>query len=627
MKNKFRIISFVILSLMLNLALSCKKEPVNETPTVKTEDATNITASSVKCNGKIISDGAASIISRGFCWSIDEYPTINNKKTSGGGDVGNFTDSITGLNYLTTYYIRAYAINSIGIGYGNQIKITTLALKPTVRLQSADAIAENSITCASYVISDGGSPVIARGVCWDTNENPTISINKTIDGSGTGSFISSITGLTFATKYYIRAYATNLIGTVYSDQVSVRTHAILPTINTSNINSITSNSASCGGNITNDGGARVTARGVCWSTNQNPTTSNNKTVNGTGVGEFTANLTGLLANTTYNVRAYATNSAGTAYGQQEVFTTGIQLSVASVTTNSASNITINGATLGGNVSSDGNATVTERGIVYTSSIWQSPTISDNKVPIGGGTGTFSVNISGLVSNTIYNVRAYAINSQGTAYGTQVSFRTLANTGNTITDIDGNVYNTVVIGSQTWMKENLKTTKYRNGDAIGTTTPTNKDITTESTPKYQWVYAGNEGFASIYGRLYTWYAATDSRGICPTGWHVPSDEEWTKLTTFLGGEDVAGGKLKETGTSHWRSPNTEATNSSGFTALPGGTRNYNGSFNSLTNLGFWWSSTGNGLDYSRFWYMSFNENTVHIGSYKQMTGLSVRCVKD
>jgi len=140
--------------------------------------------------------------------------------------------------------------------------------------------------------------------------------------------------------------------------------------------------------------------------------------------------------------------------------------------------------------------------------------------------------------------------------------------NTVTDVDGNVYHTVEIGTQVWMVENLKTTKYRNGDLIGTTTPATLDISSEATPKYQWAFEGNESNVNTYGRLYTWWAVTDIRGVCPTGWHVPTEDDWITLTTYLGGEDVAGGKLKEAGTTHWWAPNEGATNSSGFTALPG-----------------------------------------------------------
>ena len=202
-------------------------------------------------------------------------------------------------------------------------------------------------------------------------------------------------------------------------------------------------------------------------------------------------------------------------------------------------------------------------------------------------------------------------------------------GATLTDIDGNVYNTVTIGTQVWMKENLKVTKYRNGDAIGTTTPATKDISGETSPKYQWAYDGNESNASTYGRLYTWYAATDSRGLCPTGWHLPTDTEWTTLTDYLGGTSVAGGKLKEAGTTHWSSPNTSADNSSGFTALPGSYRGYYGSsFFTIGDIGYWWSATEiyTASAWIRNLYYNLSYAYRNYVPYKPY-GFSVRCVRD
>ena len=195
----------------------------------------------------------------------------------------------------------------------------------------------------------------------------------------------------------------------------------------------------------------------------------------------------------------------------------------------------------------------------------------------------------------------------------------------VKDIDGNVYNnTVTIGTQVWMAENLKTTKYSNGDTIGTTL---SDISNESTPKYQWAYNGDESNVATFGRLYTWYVVTDSRNICPNGWHVPSDDDWTALTTFLGGEDLAGGKLKETGVIHWLTPNTEATNETHFTALPGGYRYYTGSFQYLGNRGFWWSSSENSLPQGYFRSMSSLFGFVNRDGTNKQYGFSVRCLKD
>jgi uncharacterized protein (TIGR02145 family) len=197
----------------------------------------------------------------------------------------------------------------------------------------------------------------------------------------------------------------------------------------------------------------------------------------------------------------------------------------------------------------------------------------------------------------------------------------------ITDADGNVYTSVTIGTQVWMIENLKTTKYGNGDLIGTTTPATLDISAEDTPKYQWAYDGNESNVNTYGRLYTWYAVTDTRNVCPVGWHVPTDAEWTTLTTSLGGEDVAGGKLKEAGTSHWITPNEGATNSSGFTALPSGYRLDNGAYKNFGYYDYWWSSTEYSTAIAYLQGMFYDYSSVLRGSSFKQDGLSVRCLRD
>ncbi len=199
--------------------------------------------------------------------------------------------------------------------------------------------------------------------------------------------------------------------------------------------------------------------------------------------------------------------------------------------------------------------------------------------------------------------------------------------NVIKDVDDNVYTSVTIGNQVWMVENLKTTKYSNGDIIGTTIPTTLNISGESTPKYQWAYDDIEVNVATYGRLYTWYAVTDNRNICPTGWHVPTDTEWITLTTYLGGTSIAGGKLKETGTAHWPSPNTGATNETGFTALPAGTRYIDGTFSSIGGPGGWWSATE--YDAASAWNRAMRVYSSSVESYysSKKYGCSVRCLKN
>jgi uncharacterized protein (TIGR02145 family) len=299
-----------------------------------------------------------------------------------------------------------------------------------------------------------------------------------------------------------------------------------PQLTTTNVGSITSNTASSGGNISTDGGADITARGICWSTSQNPTiTLVTKTSNGSGIGSFSSNLTGLTANTTYYIRAYATNSSGTFYGNQISFKSGTS----------------------------------------------------------GGVG-----------------------------------------GQTVTDIDGNVYQTVTIGSQVWMKENLKVSRYRNGNAI----PTNlSDAAWQSSTAGAYaIYNNDFSNNTTYGKLYNWYAVADSRGLCPVGWHVPSDPECTTLENYLGGISVAGGKMKAL-SNLWSSPNTDATNSSGFSGLPGGVRIFDGQFADFGNFGYFWSSTS--FSTSTTWRrrMDYNNGVVDRGDRDKRNGNSVRCLKD
>jgi len=224
---------------------------------------------------------------------------------------------------------------------------------------------------------------------------------------------------------------------------------------------------------------------------------------------------------------------------------------------------------------------------------------------------------------------YSLNTMGLfLLSISISFKSIAQESTeTVQDICGNVYPIITIGKQVWMKEDLKTTRYSNGDSIGTTIPATLDITNEPTPKYQWAYDGNESNAETYGRLYTWYAATDDRNICPTGWHVPSDADWSTLTTYLAGEYIAGGKLKETGIIHWKSPNTEATNESGFRALPGGYRYGNGTFYDIGGTGNWWSSTE--VSANNAWCYTMYNNLRNVNKHygKKTNNLSVRCVRD
>jgi len=301
----------------------------------------------------------------------------------------------------------------------------------------------------------------------------------------------------------------------------------IPVLTTSAVSAITQTTAECGGTITSDGGATVTARGVCWSTNATPTIADDTTNDGTGTGSFTSSITGLTAGTPYYVRAYAINSAGTGYGEIRPFDT---------------------------------------------------------EPSGNGDST-----------------------------------------GTVTDIDDNIYQTIKIGDQWWMAENLKVTHYRNGDSIPNVT-NNYDwdhLTTGAFCNYN----NDEGIVAVYGRLYNWFAGVDSRDLAPTGWHMPSDDEWQVLADYLGGDSTAGGKMKEVGTTHWVYPNTGATNESGFTALPGLGRQWLGSFYGMGYGASFWTSTEYTTDGAIHFYLFNDAEGIYNGSINKQYGYSVRCVRD
>ena len=200
-----------------------------------------------------------------------------------------------------------------------------------------------------------------------------------------------------------------------------------------------------------------------------------------------------------------------------------------------------------------------------------------------------------------------------------------NHSETVTDIDGNVYGTVTIGSQVWMAGNLKTTRYRDGTPISNVTDPTLWYNL-STGAYC-DYNNDPTYSATYGRLYNWYAVNTGI-LAPAGWHVPLDAEWATLETFLGNDNIMGGKIKETGTSHWQSPNTAATNETGFTGLPAGFRSSSGSFYSLTYNGYWWTSTtGTDISYGIYRYVDFNLGSIYRNEDSKVDGNSVRCIRD
>jgi uncharacterized protein (TIGR02145 family) len=296
-----------------------------------------------------------------------------------------------------------------------------------------------------------------------------------------------------------------------------------------------------------------------------------------------------------------------------------------LTTSSITGINSTVATCGGTITSDGGAAVTARGVCWSTA--QNPTVADNKTSDGNGTGSFTSRLQGLSPATPYYVRAYATNSAGTAYGNSVTFTTLDVEPGTVLDYDGNVYHTVTIGTQIWLVENLKVTHYRNGDAITTPGKDMKALKNTLIEGEYWNYDNKDSLGKIYGRLYNYYAVVDPRFIAPLGWHVASDSDWFVLANYLGADSIVAGKLKETGTAHWFSPNTGATNSSGFTALPGGSWNpLTSNFGFIGLAGSFWTSTATGPYYAMGRSLWYNTGYIYRGDSNKVMGWSVRCLK-
>ena len=501
--------------------------------------------------------------------------------------------------------------------------------KPTTTTQQATNITTTSVTLNGMVNANSLNTIVTFE--WGTTASYGSTITPTqspVTGSSAANVSADITGLLPGTTYHFRVKTENVLGITYSNDLTFTTLGQVPSAVTQPATNIQLYSATINGSVNPN--YLSTSVSFEWGTTTsygNTISSTQSQVTGSSSVNVSAALTGLLPGTTYHFRIRTENTLGITYGNELTFTT---LGEApSVTTQSATSLTTISVTLNGFVNANLLNTIVTFEYGTSSSYGNSATATQSPV-----TGNSSVNvnagITGLLTGTTYHFRIKAINDLGTTVGNDLTFSTLT----PIVDIEGNIYNIVNIGSQVWMAENLKTTKYSNGDLIGTTIPATLNISSESTPKYQWAYSGVESNVATYGRLYTWYAVTDSRNVCPTGWHIPTDAEFKTVEDLLGGSIIAGGRMKEVGITHWESPNTGADNSSGFSALPGGNRwnvyvNADEIFQRLgKSAGFWTSTSslyGNVLAWSHS--LQYHNDYVFIMQDDRKVGFSVRCVKD
>ena len=420
----------LIIGICVLAFFACKKdiELLHETvPTVLTDGCEEVTASSAKLYGELKSTGVGvgSGLGIGFYYSTEHTPTSSDKYIIAKYKYGEelFTATLTELSENTTYYVRAYARNNVGEVLGETVSFTTLSKKwPTMGSTSVTNVTTNSATLNGIVTSAGTSTVKERGFCISTAETPTIADSCIAVGSGIGSFNYTLTELDDGVTFYVRAYATSEVGTEYGETISFTTaSAQLPIISTKSVSEITLNSATLYGQLESEGTSSVTEKGFCYSTtSQTPTLLDEHViVNGSTIGSFSSVLTSLSEGTTYYFRAYATNNKGTAYGETISFTT---QSLPETSTIEVSNITTNSAILRFNVISEGSSPVTEKGFCYSTKK-EYPTIADYKVAYGSGIGECATTIASLLQGTTYYVRAYATNSNGTAYGETIWFTT------------------------------------------------------------------------------------------------------------------------------------------------------------------------------------------------------------
>lgn len=571
-------------------------------PSATTGAATNVTTTSATLNGTVNANNSSTSVSFEYGPTIDYGSSIAATPSPVEGNTLTIvTASLTGLSEGTVYHYRIRAISDGGTVYGDDVIITSLA-SPVATTTAATAITGTTAILNATVNAKDLSTTVEFEYGTSPSYGTTITVTQSpVSGNLDTPVSIGISSLNSGTTYHFRVKATSSAGTSFGGDLTFTT--LLPP-------SATTSAATLPGNTT------VTLNGTVNANNSSTTvtfeygtttdygttvTAIQSPVSGNTVTSVSAELTGLTPGSTYHFKVKAVSEGGNGNGSDLTFTT---TQPPTVTTGIPESVSTTSATLNGTVNANNfSSTVTfEYGLTtdygFTATATQSPVT-------GNGATSVSVNLTGLTPSTNYHFRLIAVSSAGITKGSDDSFTTSA-VPLTVTDFEGNVYNTVQIGSQTWMKENLKSTKYSDG----------------SNMSVAWAYGDNESLANIYGRLYRWYEATDIKNACPTNWHVPNYSEWTTLESYLGGSAIAGGKMKESGLSHWNSPNTGATNESGFTALPGGDK-YPGTgvYGVLGIHSYLWS---------RDFYVSViknDESTLSIvdAMYADY-GFSIRCIK-
>lgn len=640
--NRLHVIMIIAGCLLLNFCCDPDEAKIPEVTTVK---PTDITVSTAATGGNLVSDGGADITEHGICIATTPQPVWNRIKVSGAPKSGAFSVNPADLEPNTTYYVRAYATNRAGTGYGRDEMFTTKKpgdpgdgeASPEITTGQISDITTTTAKAEGTVVKRGTPPLTEYGFCYSVSVNPTVGGDKLIVSEAVSAdntpFSGQLINLTPYTRYYVRAYAKNDKGTVYGTQTEFTTESVAPVVATVAGEALTGTSTTVGGNISETGAPHYFERGVCYSLQDAPAIDGGATRvvvphnENAGQGAFSAQLTGLTPGTVYYARAYAkykTDKEYTVYGETTSFRTknnNARLHIVSIDPLPIEPITLPYVPGTDEYCFTFTFPAPPAGVRFecnfsgdyedpnASSVWLKGGGTNNNIPLGATTSVLKVTAEDGVTSLTYTF-TYIV-------------------GEIVKDVDNNTYGIYEIGGKKWMNQNLKTTRYNDGAAIPKITDA-AQWSQAAGGAYCWynnvdaVYTGDAAYCrpanettyqeekNTLGALYN-YETVKTNKLCPAGWHIPSTAEWDALIASLGGEYAAGQKMRD---------------SFGFNALPGGWRNNDGSFESAgtTGYGYWWTSAStDAIAYALALRFSNNQFVQGGGSYKE--GASVRCVKD
>ncbi len=584
MKHHLKIIIIAFLTIcLISILQTCKK--ITE-PDVTTDNVSAVTATTATSGGNVTNNGGAEVTTRGVCWGTTEKPTGN--KTSDGSGNGHFPSNITGLTANTKYYVRAYATNSVGTGYGNEVSFSTNGNPPVA-----------AFTVSTTTITAGQSVQFTD----QSTNNPTSWNWNFGDGSASSTTQSPSHTYSIAGTYTVTLTATNSTGSdteTKTNYIKVNASGVAP------IAAFTSSSTTIMAGQSVQFTDQSTNSPTSWSWNFGDGSANSTTQSPSHIYSTAG---------TYTVTLTATNSTGS---DTETKTNYIKVNAAGVAPVAA-------------FTSSSTTIMAGQSVQFTDQSTNSPTSWSWN--FGDGSASSTTQSPSHTYSTIgsYTVILTVSNSYGSDGETKVSFITVLPLR--ITDVDNNTYGTVTIGSQVWMAENLKTTRFSDYNEIPLVT-TNSGWTNLTTPGFCY-YDNNESLYKVtYGALYNWYAVNNGK-LCPSGWHVPSDEEWKTLEIYLGMSRTVADLMSYRGTNEGRKlkstsgwdENGNGTNETGFTGLPGGLRDFDGVFYYIGTWTDFWTSTE--INSNNAYTRGLGYIHDDIGRYEdsKKLGVSVRCIKN